>query len=121
LLVLGAEGRKREPKGSSEEKDQEQVLPIHLAKGQLQDVADIQAKKKKTKPPKRFTEGTLLTAMQTAGQSLDEKELSEAMKETWPRDARHTGGHDRSALETRIHRPRGEEFGGDGNSARACR
>ena len=82
VLDLGAEGRKREPKRGSEEKDQEQVLPIHLAKGQLQDVADILAKKKKTKPPKRFTEGTLLTAMQTAGQSLDEKELSEAMKET---------------------------------------
>src|SRR5208282_4751591 len=28
------------------------------------------------------TEGTLLTAMQTAGQSLDERELSDAMKET---------------------------------------
>ena len=43
---------------------------LHRAKGQ------------KTKPPKRFTEGTLLTAMQTAGQTLDEKELSDAMKET---------------------------------------
>ena len=82
VLDSGAEERKREPKDSSEEKDQEQVLPVHLAKGQLQDVADIQVKRKKTKPPKRFTEGTLLTAMQTAGQSLEEKELSEAMKET---------------------------------------
>ena len=33
-------------------------------------------------PPKRFTEGTLLTAMETAGKTLDEKELSDAMKET---------------------------------------
>ncbi|HLY20311.1 MAG TPA: RecQ family ATP-dependent DNA helicase, partial [Bryobacteraceae bacterium] len=38
--------------------------------------------KKKTRPPKRFTEGTLLTAMETAGKTLDEKELSDAMKET---------------------------------------
>ena len=54
-----------------------------LAKGQLQNVPDIEALKKEDpaaesdspKPP-------LLTAMQTAGQSLDERELSEAMKET---------------------------------------
>ena len=38
--------------------------------------------KKKTRPPKRFTEGTLLTAMETAGATLDEKELSDAMKES---------------------------------------
>ena len=36
---------------------------------------------KKTRPPKRFTDATLLTAMQTAGKTLDEKELSDAMKE----------------------------------------
>jgi DNA topoisomerase-3 len=37
---------------------------------------------KKTRAPKRFTEATLLTAMETAGKTLDEKELSDAMKET---------------------------------------
>ena len=82
VLDIGAEGRRRETRGSAEEEAPEQVLPVTLAKGQLQDVIDIEAKKKKTRPPKRFTEGTLLTAMQTAGQSLDERELSEAMKET---------------------------------------
>ena len=82
VLDVGAEGRKRETKGSAEEKTPEQILPVDLAKGQLQDIVDIEARKKKTRPPKRFTEGTLLTAMQTAGQSLDERELSDAMKET---------------------------------------
>jgi len=81
-LDIGAEKRKREPKVGGEDAEPEQILPVHLSKGQLQDVAAIEARKKKTKPPKRFTDGTLLTAMQTAGQSLDEKELSEAMKET---------------------------------------
>ena len=33
-----------------------------------------------TAPP-RFTDGTLLTAMETAGRTLDEKELSKAMRE----------------------------------------
>jgi len=82
VLDIGAEGRKRETKGIAEEKAPEQILPVELAQGQLQDIVDIEARKKKTRPPKRFTEGTLLTAMQTAGQSLDERELSDAMKET---------------------------------------
>jgi DNA topoisomerase-3 len=58
------------------------VLPPGLAQGQKQTVIDIEAFKKKTRPPKRFTEATLLTAMETAGKTLDEKELSDAMKET---------------------------------------
>ncbi len=60
----------------------DQVLPPDLAKDQLLDVMDCDSLKKKTRPPKRFTEGTLLTAMETAGKTLDEKELSDAMKET---------------------------------------
>src|ERR1035438_2937373 len=60
----------------------EQVLPPGLSKGQPQDVLDAEVVKKKTRAPKRLTEGTLLTAMETAGRTLDEKELSDAMKET---------------------------------------
>ena len=82
VLDIGAEGRRRDARSGGEEETPEQVLPVILAKGQLQDVADIEARKKQTRPPKRFTEGTLLTAMQTAGQTLDERELSEAMRET---------------------------------------
>jgi DNA topoisomerase-3 len=81
-LDFVAEGRRRDTPSSGAEETPDQVLPVMLGKGQFQDVIDIEAKKKKTRPPKRFTDGTLLTAMQTAGQSLDEKELSEAMKET---------------------------------------
>jgi DNA topoisomerase-3 len=58
------------------------MLPPGLAEGQPQTVVDVEALRKKTRPPKRFTEGTLLTAMETAGKTLDEKELSDAMKET---------------------------------------
>jgi DNA topoisomerase-3 len=82
VLDIGTEGRRRDTRGGIEDEPPEQVLPVSLAKGQLQTVRDIEARKKKTRPPKRFTDGTLLTAMQTAGQSLDERELSEAMKET---------------------------------------
>lgn len=71
-----------EKKKKKDDDEEDQVLPTDLAEGQPQRIAAIEAKKKKTKPPKRFTEATLLTAMQTAGQTLDEKELSEAMKDT---------------------------------------
>lgn len=69
-------------KTKSEEEQAQQSLPPGLEKGQSQDVLDVEAIKKTTRPPKRFTEATLLTAMETAGKTLDEKELSEAMKET---------------------------------------
>lgn len=37
--------------------------------------------KKTTQPPKLYTEGTLLRAMETAGKSVDDEELRDAMKE----------------------------------------
>ncbi|MGA2436026.1 MAG: DNA topoisomerase 3, partial [Bryobacteraceae bacterium] len=69
-------------KKRGEDGAEEELLPPGLAQGQAQDVVDVEATKKKTRAPKRFTEGTLLTAMETAGAALDEKELSDAMKET---------------------------------------
>ena len=60
----------------------EQALPPGLAEDQPQDVVDVEVLKKKTRAPKRLTDATLLTAMETAGKTLDEKELSDAMKET---------------------------------------
>ena len=68
-------------KSKKKEAEPEQSLPPGLAKDQPQDVLDAEALHKKTRPPKRFTEATLLTAMETAGKTLDEKELSDAMKE----------------------------------------
>lgn len=64
------------------EQQGEPDLPAGLRQGDPKEVVDVEAVRKKTRPPKRFTEATLLTAMETAGKSLDEKELSDAMKET---------------------------------------
>jgi DNA topoisomerase-3 len=80
ILDIGSEPRTREPKKDAEAKAQ--ALPATLAQGQAQDVTKVEAVKKKTRPPQRFTDATILTAMQTAGKTLDEKELSEAMKES---------------------------------------
>ncbi|WP_437878549.1 DNA topoisomerase 3 [Sorangium sp. So ce513] len=76
----GGEGEGGE--GDRERETADQQLPAGLAKGQVHLVLDAQAQAKKTRPPPRFTEATLLTAMETAGSSLDEKELSEAMKDS---------------------------------------
>ncbi|MBV9308680.1 MAG: DNA topoisomerase 3, partial [Acidobacteriaceae bacterium] len=79
ILDLQAHSRKT---GDAGTEPAEPTLPPDLAQGQLQDLDDIEAVRKKTRPPKRFTEATLLTAMETAGRSLEDKELSEAMKES---------------------------------------
>ena len=56
-------------------------LPPGLTAGQPQRVLDARAVLKQTRPPPRFSEASLLTAMETAGRHLDDKELSAAMKE----------------------------------------
>ena len=58
-----------------------QALPSGLTAGLGVKVADAKAVPKRTRPPRRFTEATLLTAMETAGRTLDDRELAEAMKE----------------------------------------
>jgi DNA topoisomerase-3 len=68
--------------GEESSEEEQQALPAGLARGQSQDVLDAQPIRKKTRAPKRFTEAMLLTAMETAGKTLDEKELSDAMKES---------------------------------------
>ena len=75
----GRKGEEPEPDGEPDEGDQ--TLPPGLSRGQAQRVIDAEAEPKKTRPPPRFTEATLLTAMETAGRTLEEKELSDAMKE----------------------------------------
>jgi len=62
--------------------DAPQALPSGLAADMAVEVVDVEILEKRTRPPKRLTEATLLTAMETAGKTLDEKELSDAMKET---------------------------------------
>jgi DNA topoisomerase-3 len=62
--------------------EEAQALPPGLRAGQPQRVVEAKGLAKQTRPPPRFTEATLLTAMETAGRTLEDKELSAAMKET---------------------------------------
>jgi len=68
-------------KSASKKSDKDRTLPGGLEPEQAAAVLDAKASKKKTRPPKRFTEGTLLTAMESAGKTLDDQALSDAMKE----------------------------------------
>ncbi len=61
--------------------EEDQALPAGLRPGQARSVEKVETRQKRTRPPRRFTDATLLTAMETAGQTLDDRELSEAMKE----------------------------------------
>ncbi len=72
------------PAGDGDEpgEDTSQDLPSGLAAGLVRRVAAAEALAKRTRPPRRLTEGTLLTAMETAGKALDDKELSAAMRES---------------------------------------
>jgi len=73
--------RKRD-EAESEAPEAQQKLPPGLTRGQAVEVLDAKALARKTKPPRRFTDATLLTAMETAGKTLDEKAISDAMRET---------------------------------------
>ena len=59
----------------------DQLLP-QLEQGEAVTVADVQSLRKETQPPRRFTEASLLGAMETAGKDIDDAELREAMKDS---------------------------------------
>ncbi len=62
-------------------KDEEGLLPGGLEARQAVTVKAAEALRKTTRPPKRLSEAALLTAMESAGRALDDRELSAAMKE----------------------------------------
>lgn len=71
--VLFSEGTKDE--------DDEKLLPP-LQNGEKGKVCDVQVKEGKTQPPKRYTEGQLITLMKTAGRHLDNEELEKVLMKT---------------------------------------
>ncbi len=69
-------------KDGEDAEDDAQALPPGLRAGVGVQVLDAGAVQKRTRPPRRFTDATLLTAMETAGRTLDDRELAEAMKQS---------------------------------------
>jgi DNA topoisomerase-3 len=59
----------------------EQQLP-KLARGEPVATLEVAAERKETKPPRRYSDASLLAAMETAGRLVDDDELREAMKDS---------------------------------------
>jgi DNA topoisomerase-3 len=59
----------------------EQRLP-RLAQGESANVTEVGSERKETKPPRRYTDASLLDMMETAGKLVDDEELREAMRES---------------------------------------
>jgi len=66
---------------ADKEEDPESAELPPLEKGQQVKVVSVESEAKETRPPPRYTEATLLSAMETAGKLVDDEELREAMKE----------------------------------------
>jgi DNA topoisomerase III len=68
------------PKGEEDEGDDQQ-LP-RLNDGERVQTLQIASERKETKPPRRYSDASLLGAMETAGKLVDDEELREAMKDS---------------------------------------
>lgn len=85
--AAGAEDNKKPSKKKAKtdsEEDEEQLTDAAFAVDPALPVqcADSEAKEKSTQPPKAYTEGTLLKAMESAGKSMEDEELRETMKDS---------------------------------------
>jgi DNA topoisomerase-3 len=79
--AYGEEGLSDAPAGNGRaDEESEQSLP-QLAVGDRVTCTEAQALAKQTKPPARYSEGTLLRAMETAGKLVEDDEAAEAMKD----------------------------------------
>ena len=65
----------------AKDESKETILP-NVKKGDPITVKDVRRPKKKTQPPKLYTEATLLSAMENAGRFVDNETIAEALKES---------------------------------------
>ncbi|MGH3112976.1 MAG: DNA topoisomerase, partial [Gaiellaceae bacterium] len=78
--VYGEEAQNGRPR-DEEDSGGDQLLPA-LNEGEEAETRSIEALRKETQPPRRFTEASLLAAMETAGKDIQDAELREAMKDS---------------------------------------
>jgi len=66
-------------KDEDEEEDSTRSIP-GLTKGQIVKVNELKLVASQTKPPSRYTEATLLTAMENPGKFIEDEELRDSIK-----------------------------------------
>jgi DNA topoisomerase-3 len=76
--VYGEEPRRE---GAEDDSGGDQLLPV-LERGEPVETISVESIRKETQPPRRFTDASLLGAMETAGKDIAEAELREAMKDS---------------------------------------
>jgi DNA topoisomerase-3 len=76
-----AKPEKEKAGGGEEDEGSNQQLP-RLEQGEDVETRKIGSERKETKPPRRYSDASLLGAMETAGKLVDDEELREAMKES---------------------------------------
>ena len=57
-------------------------IPPRLVRGERVSIVGAKSAPRKTHPPARYTDATLLTAMESAGRTIEEKEISAAMRDS---------------------------------------
>src|SRR3954470_5633673 len=77
--VYGEEIQSRD--GGEDDTGGEQMLPV-LTQGESVKTLNVDALSKETQPPRRYTEASLLGAMEAAGKEITDDEMREAMKES---------------------------------------
>jgi DNA topoisomerase III len=66
---------------ADDDEGSDQTLP-KLDQGEPVATLEVAAEEKETKPPRRYSDASLLAAMETAGKLVDDEELREAMKDS---------------------------------------
>ena len=81
--VYGEETTEERPAGDADDDAAvaNQLLP-KLEQGENVRTLEVESAEKETKPPRRFSDASLLSAMETAGKLVDDEDAHEAMKDS---------------------------------------
>jgi DNA topoisomerase III len=77
----GVYGEESASDATDDDEGADQLLP-KLEQGEAVQTLDVGSEEKETKPPRRYSDASLLAAMETAGKLVDDEELREAMKDS---------------------------------------
>jgi DNA topoisomerase III len=77
----GVYGEEADQPRGEDDSGGDQLLP-KLDQGETVQTLEVESIRKETQPPRRFTDASLLGAMETAGKEVEDAELREAMKDS---------------------------------------
>ncbi len=77
----GVYGELADAEATESDEGKEQQLP-KLERGEDVETRRVESLERETKPPRRYSDASLLAAMETAGKLVEEEELREAMKDS---------------------------------------